>query len=70
LVRLDDGALAEGVVDLAFREDDGSTWTVVDFKTDREVAGGRGRYEAQLRLYAAAISCATGERARGVLLSL
>jgi ATP-dependent exoDNAse (exonuclease V) beta subunit len=70
LVRLEDGALAEGVVDLAFRETDAPTWTVVDFKTDRELAGGRARYEAQLRLYAAAVSRATGEPVRGVLLAV
>ena len=70
LVRLEDGALAEGVVDLAFREDGASTWTVVDFKTDRELAGERARYEAQLRLYVDAISRATGEPAHGVLFAV
>lgn len=71
LVRLDGGALAEGVVDLAFREDVGSpAWTVVDFKTDRELAGARGRYETQLRLYVEAIARATGDPARGILLAV
>ena len=32
-----DGVLAEGVVDLAFRE--GEEWWVVDFKTDRQLEG-------------------------------
>jgi ATP-dependent exoDNAse (exonuclease V) beta subunit len=66
LLRREDGVLAEGVVDLAFREDAG--WTVVDFKTDREIEGARARYEAQVGLYCQAIEAATGEPARGVLL--
>ena len=65
-LRLEDGSLAEGVVDLAFRE--GGAWTVVDFKTDRELAAGRAVYEAQVLLYVRAIAAATGESARGVLL--
>jgi ATP-dependent exoDNAse (exonuclease V) beta subunit len=65
-LRLEDGSLAEGVVDLAFRED--GAWIVVDFKTDRELAGARAAYEAQVALYARAVAAATGEPARGVLL--
>ena len=70
LLRLDDGSLAEGVVDLAFREENGDRpqWTVVDFKTDRELGDNRARYAAQVRLYVDAISQATAEPARGVLL--
>jgi ATP-dependent exoDNAse (exonuclease V) beta subunit len=70
LLRLDDGRLAEGVVDLAFREkgEGGARWTVVDFKTDREISGRRAEYEAQVAVYAEAIARATGEAARGVLL--
>ncbi len=70
LLRLDDGSLAEGVVDLAFREESGDRphWTVVDFKTDRELGDNRARYAAQVRLYVDAISQATAEPARGVLL--
>ena len=85
LLRLDDGSLAEGVVDLAFREQgdgnggdagaagdgDGSAaagWTVVDFKTDRELADRRASYEAQVRLYADAVAQATREPTRAVLL--
>jgi ATP-dependent exoDNAse (exonuclease V) beta subunit len=72
LLRLDDGSLLEGVVDLAFREKGpgGATWTVVDFKTDRELAASRERYATQVRLYARAIAAATGERVRGVLLRI
>ena len=62
----EDGTLAEGVVDLAFRED--GAWIVIDFKTDRELAAAQTTYEAQVRLYARAVAAATGESARGVLL--
>jgi ATP-dependent exoDNAse (exonuclease V) beta subunit len=73
VLRLADGALAEGVIDLAFREEpahDGAAWTVVDFKTDRELTTRQAAYELQVRLYADAIAVATGEPARAVLLSL
>ncbi len=67
-----DGAVTEGVADLAFREEDGAgtgRWTVVDFKTDRAMADeDRALYVEQVRLYARAVSRATGEPARGVLL--
>jgi ATP-dependent exoDNAse (exonuclease V) beta subunit len=62
-----DGRLAEGVVDLAFREADAS-WTVVDFKTDAELGARRAAYAAQVRLYADAIARATGEPAEAMLL--
>jgi ATP-dependent exoDNAse (exonuclease V) beta subunit len=58
----------EGVLDLAFR--DGSEWTVVDFKTDVELAARRAAYEVQVALYARAVAAATGEPARAVLLSV
>ena len=48
--RLDDGTLVEGVVDVAFEEAGG--WTVVDFKTDVELAGRRDEYARQVSLYA------------------
>ena len=62
------GEIIEGVVDLAFRERSG--WTVIDFKTDAELAGRKARYETQVLLYVEAIRAATGEGARGVLLSV
>jgi hypothetical protein len=43
---------------------------VVDFKTDAEIAGKKARYETQVLLYVEAIRAATGEGARGVLLSV
>ena len=67
LLQMEDGVLAEGVVDLAFREP-GVGWLVVDFKTDRELEARRDVYAAQVRLYADAVAKATGEPARGVLL--
>jgi ATP-dependent exoDNAse (exonuclease V) beta subunit len=64
---LDDGTMLEGVVDLAFEEN--GVWTVVDYKTDRELAGiGEDRYRRQVQVYAAAIAQATGAAATGVLL--
>jgi ATP-dependent exoDNAse (exonuclease V) beta subunit len=72
-LRLADGSLAEGVVDLAFREPpqgEGSPagWTVVDFKTDQELGPRRAEYARQVALYAEAVARATGEPARAVLL--
>src|SRR5262249_28309537 len=62
-----DGTLLEGVVDLAF-EHDGS-WTVVDYKTEREIAvAGEERYRRQVAVYATAISQATGQRCDGIVL--
>ena len=57
---------------MAFREmeDDGAVWTVVDFKTDVEIAGRTADYERQIDLYVRAVATATGEPARGVLLSV
>jgi ATP-dependent exoDNAse (exonuclease V) beta subunit len=64
-----DGTLVEGVVDLAFEE--GGAWTVVDYKTDRELAAaGEARYRRQVALYAAAIARASGRGASGVLVRI
>ena len=64
---LDDGTLIEGVVDLAYRDESG-TWTVVDFKTDKELNIALESYERQVALYADLISRATGQVARPVLI--
>jgi ATP-dependent helicase/nuclease subunit A len=62
-----DGTLIEGIVDLAFEE--AGEWTVVDYKTDREVAAsGEEQYRRQVALYASAIAQATGQPARGILM--
>lgn len=62
--------LIEGVIDLAYRTADGQAvlWTVVDFKTDVELAGHEATYRAQVALYVAAVAAATGETVRGVLM--
>ena len=60
-----DGTLIEGVLDLSF-EEDGAT-TVVDFKTDHELAAGESRYRAQLQQYVSAVARATGRPASGIL---
>lgn len=52
----------EGIIDLLFREDDGSL-TIVDFKTDVSVTQARlDSYWDQLRLYAEAVELATGNQ--------
>jgi len=67
-----DQTVAEGIVDVAFREEtpDFAGWTVVDFKTDRELAEGRDRYVRHVQLYSRAVSASTGLPARGVLLAI
>ena len=60
------GLLIEGVVDLAFLEDGG--WTVIDFKTDRELQKELEAYRQQVRLYASALSAATGQNTAAVLM--
>ena len=70
-MRTDDGVLVEGVIDVAFRED--GVWTVVDYKTDRDLAEAGGAievYRRQVALYAEMITRATGEPARGVLMQV
>ena len=67
-MRADDGVLIEGVVDVAFREE--GVWTVVDYKTDRDLEAGGAveTYRRQVALYAEMITRATGEPARAVLM--
>ncbi|HMH53009.1 MAG TPA: UvrD-helicase domain-containing protein [Candidatus Acidoferrum sp.] len=63
-----DGSQVEGVLDLAFEDDAG--WTVVDFKTDAELAGGLARYRRQVALYASIVARATAKPVTAVLLQL
>jgi ATP-dependent exoDNAse (exonuclease V) beta subunit len=65
-LRQSDGSLVEGIVDLAFRDVDG--WTVVDFKSDRELTEAFGVYRRQVGIYARAIAEATGGPVRAVLM--
>ena len=68
-VTLPDGTLVEGVVDLAFEEQ--GAWTVVEYKTDREIAAaGEERCRRQVALYAAAIAQASGAASSGVLVRM
>jgi ATP-dependent exoDNAse (exonuclease V) beta subunit len=60
-----DGTMVEGVLDLAF--DEKGVTTVVDFKTDHELAAGESRYRAQVQQYVIAVARATGRPATGVL---
>jgi ATP-dependent exoDNAse (exonuclease V) beta subunit len=69
-VTLDDGTLVEGITDLAFVEGEGAArrWTVVDFKTDLEIAGRLDEYRTQLALYTRAVRRSTGLAAKGIIL--
>jgi ATP-dependent exoDNAse (exonuclease V) beta subunit len=53
------------VLDLAFREE--KAWTVVDFKTDRELEKELQHYKRQVGLYALSIEQATGQPCGGIL---
>jgi ATP-dependent exoDNAse (exonuclease V) beta subunit len=70
LLTLEDGSIAEGVLDLAFREQttDFDGWSVVDFKTDQEFSVATSHYIAQVDLYVRAVQAATELPARGVIL--
>jgi len=62
---LEDARLLEGVIDLAFVEQD--RWVVVDFKSD---SGNSARYERQLQWYLYALWKITGREAAGFLLRI
>jgi ATP-dependent exoDNAse (exonuclease V) beta subunit len=68
LLRIGEREVVEGVVDLAFRAAGETAWTVVDFKTERELAPRRAAYQRQVQLYCRAIAEATGAAARGILM--
>jgi len=65
---LGDGAILEGVLDLAFEEDDG--WTVVDFKTQAEMATPLASHRRQVSAYASVVTRVTGRPATPVLLRI
>jgi ATP-dependent helicase/nuclease subunit A len=64
MVRLADGTLVEGRIDLAWRHED--SWTVVDYKTDRR----EKRNVAQVQIYGLALERATGMPVRGIVLEV
>lgn len=71
-VRGEDGQILEGVIDLAFLEDDPfgeHRWTVIDYKTDLSGSPPE-HYARQVELYAEAIEKATGIGADPVLLGV
>ena len=70
MVRLEDGVTLEGIADLAFAEGTKSSakWTIVDFKTDIEIAPRIDEYRAQIGLYMHAIRQSTGRPATGAIL--
>jgi PD-(D/E)XK nuclease superfamily protein len=70
MVTLEDGTTAEGIADLAFAEQHGGalSWTVVDFKTDVDIAPRLDEYRAQIGLYVRAVRAATGRPASGAIL--
>lgn len=66
VIKLEDDLLVEGIVDLAFKEED--SWIVVDYKTDFELKGRLEEYRRQVGLYAKAIAQASGQTTRAILL--
>jgi ATP-dependent exoDNAse (exonuclease V) beta subunit len=69
LLKLDDGAMVEGIADLAFLEGANGTtiWNIVDFKTDLAIGSRLEEYRAQISLYAHAIARASNLPSRGIL---
>jgi ATP-dependent helicase/nuclease subunit A len=68
VLRLDDGRMLEGEMDLTYRDADG--WVVVDFKTDASVDSRRERYEAQLSWYVFALGRIKDQTCRGILMAV
>jgi len=60
-----DGTLVEGTIDLAFEDLMGLT--VIDFKTDRQLATDLDRYRRQLTVYCRALGTLRNTTARGIL---
>jgi ATP-dependent exoDNAse (exonuclease V) beta subunit len=68
MLQVDNGRLMEGIIDLAFVED--NSWVIVDFKTDEDVAGRGTQYARQLQWYATALHRLTGLPAQAYLLGV
>ena len=71
-LRLDDGSgtpeMVDGQIDLAYETDAG--WMVIDFKTDMEIATAQDAYVRQVSIYLDAVTRATGQPARGLILKI
>jgi ATP-dependent helicase/nuclease subunit A len=68
VLKLDDDRMLEGIIDLAFVEND--RWVIVDFKTDADTLVRRSQYERQLQWYGFALAQLTNMPARGYLLQI
>ncbi len=68
VLKLDDGRVLEGVLDLAFVENE--QWVIVDFKTDADTLVRRAQYERQLQWYGFALAELTKMPARAYLLQI
>jgi len=68
MLRVDNARLMEGIIDLAFLEND--TWVIVDFKTGEDISLRSDRYQRQLQWYASALSRLTGLPATAYLLGV
>ena len=67
-LKLGENQILEGVMDLAFEEND--CWHVVDFKTDAGAGPNRKRYENQLRWYSLALARLNNTPVEAHLLSI
>ncbi len=68
VLKLDDGRLLAGFIDLAFLEN--GQWSIVDFKTDADTSVRRNQYERQLQWYGYALTKLTKLPARAYLLEI
>jgi ATP-dependent helicase/nuclease subunit A len=68
VLKLDDGRMLEGVLDLAFVEN--NQWVIVDFKTDANTSERRLQYERQLQWYGFALLELTKMPVRACLLQI
>ncbi len=68
VLTFDQNKLLEGIIDLAFVENNG--WVIVDFKTDADTTERRAQYERQLRWYGFAVAELTKMPARAYLLEI
>jgi ATP-dependent exoDNAse (exonuclease V) beta subunit len=68
VARTDDARMLEGIIDLAFKENE--RWIIVDFKTDADLEIKRAHYEGQLRWYAFAVERSTGAPVEAIILAI